>query len=133
VRLLDDRTRVTVFEGAVEVRPAEFAQTVVVCAGEQTAFSVSGSRPVQPADAGAALWGRGMMLVRDMRLNELVAELARYHRGVLRCDPAVAGLRVSGAFPIANVQASLTLLEKSLPVRINRVTPWWITVQRTED
>jgi len=59
----------------------------------------------------------------------LVAELARYHRGVLRCDPAAADLTVSGAFPVADTEASLALLAKSLPVRIGRATSYWITVQ----
>jgi transmembrane sensor len=133
VRRLDEATRVTVFEGAVEVRPIKSAQTAIVRAGEQTAFSSGALQAARPADAGAALWERGMLLARDMRLGDLVAELARYHRGVLRCDPSVAGLTVSGAFPVANVGASLTLLEKSLPVRVNRGTSWWITVQRAED
>jgi len=54
--------------------------------------------------------------------------LARYRRGVLRCDPAVADLRVSGAFPLADIDGSLRLLEKTLPVRISHVTPFWTTV-----
>ncbi|KAG1069089.1 hypothetical protein G6F55_014487 [Rhizopus delemar] len=69
-----------------------------------------------------------MLAVRNWRLADLVDELARYRRGVLRCDPAVAGLRVSGAFPLADTDGSLRLLEKTLPVRISRVTPFWVTV-----
>ena len=47
---------------------------------------------------------------------------------MLRCDPAVAGLRVSGAFPLNDIDASLRLLEKTLPVRVSKVTPYWTTV-----
>ncbi|MDR0439876.1 MAG: FecR domain-containing protein [Candidatus Accumulibacter sp.] len=129
VRYLDEITRVTVFAGAVEVRPAKSMQTVVVRAGEQTAFSADVLRAAQPADAGAALWERGMLLARDMRLGDLAGELARYHRGVLRCDPAIADLAVSGAFPVTDVAASLSLLEKTLPVRVSRAASWWITLQ----
>jgi transmembrane sensor len=132
VRRLDENTRVTVFEGAVEVRPDESGELTVVRAGEQTTFDARAAHPVRAADAGAELWTRGMLLARDMPLAELVAELARHHRGVLRCDPAAARLVVSGAFPVADTQASLDLLEKTLPVRIHRATPYWITVQRTE-
>lgn len=129
VRRLDDRTRVAVFEGAVEVRPAASTQAAVVRAGEQMAFTVGSLQAAQPADESAALWEQGMLLARDMRLDVLVAELARYHRGVMRCDPAAADLTVSGAFPVADTEASLALLEKSLPVRIGRATSYWITVQ----
>ncbi|MCY1274938.1 Protein FecR [compost metagenome] len=129
VRSLDDSTRVAVFEGAVEVRPTDSNRAAIVQAGEQMAFTARVLQAAQPADAGAALWERGMLLAQDMRLGELVDELARYHRGILRCDPAVAGLTVSGSFPVADTQASLALLEKSLPVRIGSATPYWITVQ----
>jgi transmembrane sensor len=129
VRRLDDRTRVAVFEGAVEVRPAASPQAAVVGAGEQMAFTAGALQPMQAADDNAALWEQGMLLARDMRLGALVAELDRYHRGVLRCDPAVAGRTVSGAFPVTDIEASLALLEKTLPVRIGRATSYWITVQ----
>lgn len=129
VRRLDDSTRVAVFEGAVEVRPIDASQAAIVRVGEQMAFTASALQAAQPADASAALWERGMLLAQDMSLGDLVTELSRYHRGVLRCDPAVAGLTVSGSFPVADTQASLALLEKSLPVRIGRATSYWITVQ----
>lgn len=128
VRHLDSGTRVAVFEGAVEVRPAE-SEAAVVRSDEQMAFTAHGIQPVQPTDANAALWERGMLLARDMRLGELVVELGRYHRGILRCDPAVASLLVSGAFPVADTRASLALLEQTLPVRIGQATSYWITVQ----
>jgi transmembrane sensor len=85
-------------------------------------------RPQAAVDATAASWEQGMLAVRDWRLADLVDELGRYRRGVLRCDPAVAGLRVSGAFPLNDTDASLRLLEKTLPVRVSRITPYWTTV-----
>lgn len=129
VRRLDDTTRVTVLEGAVEVRPAASVEVAVVRAGEQMAFTATALQDARPADASASLWERGMLLARDMRLEALVAELGRYHRGFLGCDPEVADLIVSGAFPVADLQTSLALLEKSLPVRISRATSYWITVR----
>lgn len=129
VRRLDDSTRVAVFEGAVDVRPAQSTAGTILLAGEQMTFTAADIQPAQPVEAGATLWESGMLLARDMRLGELVTELGRYHRGILRCDPTVAGLTVSGAFPVTDTQASLALLEKTLPVRIGRATPYWVTVQ----
>lgn len=123
------RVRVAVYEGAVEVRPArEGANPLVLAAGEQTVFSAGGAAAPVSADPLAASWADGMLAARNWRLADLVAELGRYRHGVLRCDPAVAGLRVSGAFPLNDIDASLRLLEKTLPVRVSQVTPWWITV-----
>jgi transmembrane sensor len=125
----DDSTRVAVFEGAVEVRTTKSSHAAIARAGEQMVFNATTLLVAEPADVSAELWERGMLLAREMRLGELVAELGRYHRGVLRCDPAVAGLTVSGAFSLTDIPASLALLEKSLPVRISRSTSYWITVQ----
>ncbi|XAH23697.1 FecR domain-containing protein [Xylophilus sp. GW821-FHT01B05] len=133
VRHTDTDTRLAVFTGAVQVRAAgglgSAVAQVIVREGEQLRFTASAMEPAQPVEPGAALWERGMLLARDMRLDELTAELKRYHRGVLRCDPAVAGLTVSGAFPVTNTLASLDMLEKSLPVRVESVTPYWITLK----
>jgi transmembrane sensor len=121
--------RVAVFDGAVEIRPQDAgAAAVVLPAGQQTVFNAHAVEPQAAVDAGAASWEQGMLAVRNGRLADLVDELARYRRGVLRCDPAVADLRVSGAFPLADIDGSLRLLEKTLPVRISRVTPFWTTV-----
>ena len=121
--------RVAVYEGAVEVRPARAdVSALVLAAGEQTVFTASGAAAPVPADSLAASWADGMLAARNWRLADLVDELGRYRHGVLRCDPAVAELRVSGAFPLNDIEASLRLLQKTLPVRVSRVTPWWTTI-----
>lgn len=127
-----DETRVTVFEGAVEIRPAGGGAPVVLAAGMRTAFTAAAVEPPSAADPDAALWEQGMLLARAMPLGALVAELARYRRGVLRCDLAVAGMLVSGAFPIGDVDASLALLERTLPLRVRRRADLWTTVGPAE-
>ena len=128
VRQLDrQQCHVAVFERAVEIRPLSGAVRTL-SAGEQANFDVSGVDAPSPVDDSAAFWERGMLLAKDMRLEEVVAELARYRHGVLRCAPAVANLRVSGAISLADTDAGLALLEKNLPVRIRRLTPYWISV-----
>ena len=121
--------RVAVFEGAVEIRPMSAGGSATVLpAGQQTVFNGREVQPQAAVDATAASWEQGMLAARNWRLADLVDELGRYRRGVLRCDPAVAGLRVSGAFPLNDIDAGLRLLEKTLPVRVSRITPYWTTV-----
>ncbi|MBO1112212.1 FecR domain-containing protein [Bordetella petrii] len=128
VRRLDGSTRVTVFEGAVEVRPAASTQATIVHAGEQMAFTAGALQAVQPADDNAILWKRGMLLAKDMRLGDVIAELARYRPGVLRCDPAVADMLTSGALSLTDTDAALALLSSTLPLRIEHRTRYWVTV-----
>lgn len=129
VRHFSGNTRVAVFEGAVQIRPHASAGAVILHAGEQITFSASALQAVQAAAADSILWQRGMLLARGMPLGEVVAELARYQHGVLRCAPEAASLAVWGAFPLADTGAALALLEKTMPVRVMRVTPYWTSVQ----
>lgn len=129
VRQLGDSTRLAVFEGAVEARPTDSAAAFVVRAGEQTDFTTREVQEPRPVDSTAALWAQGMWLAQDMPLGTLLAELARYRPGLLRCDPAVATMKISGAFPLGDTDASLRLLEKTRPLHIDRATPWWVTVR----
>ncbi|MRU32306.1 hypothetical protein FGX02_00885, partial [Xylella fastidiosa subsp. multiplex] len=55
-------------------------------------------------------------------------QLDRYRPGRLRCDDAVASLRVSGAFPIDDTDRALAAVERALPVRISRFTRYYVRV-----
>lgn len=129
VQQQDDRARVAVFDGAVRVHPGGAPDASLVHAGQGRAFTANRLDPVEAVTAAGDAWERGLLLARSLRLGDLVAELARYHRGVLRCDPAIADLLVSGSYSLSDVPASLALLEKTLPVSIGRRTAYWITVQ----
>lgn len=129
VRKLDggNTCRVAVFQDAIEVRPLA-GPAQILHAGEQADFGTAGvSQPLPVAEA-ATLWEQGMLLAQDMRLGDVINEMARHRPGVLRCDPAVADLRLSGAISLADTDAGLAVLEKTLPVRIGRSTRYWVTV-----
>ncbi|MCC9596910.1 MULTISPECIES: hypothetical protein [unclassified Rubrivivax] len=81
-----------------------------------------------PPPADGALWARGVLAVEDLRLDEFLAELSRYRPGWIRCEPAVAGLRLSGAFMLNDTDAVLDNLARLLPVRVLERTRYWITV-----
>lgn len=119
--------RVAVFEHAVAIRPL-IADSRILQAGEQTDFGPQQIDEPRPVDAGQALWENGMLLARDMRLGDVIADLARYRPGLLRCDPAVAELRVTGAISLKDTDAALRLLASNLPLQIEQRTPYWVTV-----
>lgn len=119
-------TRLAVFEGAVDIYPHQAEQSARLQAGEQALFSMHTLQTVMPVDNHTAAWEQGMLLARDMPLGVLVAELSRYHPGLLHYDPAIAGLIVSGAFSLQDIPGSLALLEQSLPVDVQTLGPYWI-------
>jgi len=131
VRLLASATRLSVFDGALAVMPARATPvTVTARAGQELEFTSSAVDETHAVQPTAALWEKGMLVAKDMRLATLLDELARYRRGIVRCDPAIASLRVSGAFPVHDFERSLGLLRQTLGLRTSSIGPYWITVQR---
>jgi transmembrane sensor len=63
-----------------------------------------------------------------MRLQDFVAELARYRRGFLRCDPSVANLIVSGVYSVDNTDATIASLVDALPIRVQYVSRFWVSI-----
>jgi transmembrane sensor len=131
--VLAPTARVAVTAGAVEIRPAKAVHVVqVIAAGWQAGFTEHAIGPVTALDAaGASLpaWVNGVLLADDTPLAALVEQLGRYRTGVLRCDPAVVGLRVTGAFQLRDTDNILQLLQRSLPIRISQRTRFWTTLE----
>lgn len=135
VREQDGRTYLAVIEGAIRIEPARAAANLgtVVQAGERVDFNAhTVSRPM-PVDTTATAWTQGMLLADGMRLDDFVTELARYQRGVIRCDPRIAGLRVSGAFPVSDTRRSLSMLESTYALRVSaHMNGYWTLLYPAE-
>jgi transmembrane sensor len=129
VRLQGPLTHVAVLEGSVDAQPRHGDSHLLLKAGERSAFDSTRVQQASPLDAGDLAWEHGMLLARNMRLADLLQELGRYRPGVLRCHPGVAELKVSGAFPLTDSDASLRLLADTLPVAVNGLTRYWVTVE----
>ena len=129
VRQLAGLTSVAVQESAVEIAPRTGSGNArLLHAGEQTRFSRDEVEPPHSADAHADAWARGQLVADEERLGDFLAEVARYRSGVLRVDPPIAGLRLSGVFPLADTDRILATLPSVLPVRVQWRTRYWATV-----
>ncbi|RQT69988.1 DUF4880 domain-containing protein [Burkholderia cepacia] len=129
VRQRDGATRIEVFAGAVRVQPDDAAARArVIAAGEGADFTRDAIGVQAPLDAYASAWTGGMLVASRMRLADLVAELDRYRRGRLRCDAAVADLRVSGTYPLDDPARVLDTLKATLPIDVHYLTRYWATV-----
>lgn len=132
VRQDDGRTRLAVRESRVRVRARSGAQHIIA-AGSQVAFTAAAIGEPAALDGGALAWQRGMLLADDMRLHDFALELGRYRPGIVRCDPRVAGVRVSGAFPITDTDAALVMLVSTYPVAARtRLGGYWVTLDAAE-
>lgn len=121
VRADTGMSRVDVFEGAVELTPRHRGEPVrVLAAGEYAVFTRDALTTDGTAHPGREAWARGVLMADGMRLDELIAELRRWHPLAIECAPEVAGLRVVGAFPLNEPARVLAALQASLPVSVRR-------------
>ena len=129
VRQQDGTTRVSVFEGSVELRPRRGEATPrIVAAGQQSTMTTAATSPIDAADSARQAWSRGLLLAENARLADVVADLSRHRPGYLGCTAAVADLRLVGAYDLGDTDRVLAALEATLPVRVRRILPWWVVV-----
>jgi transmembrane sensor len=124
-------TRLAVLDGRVQIelyqRP--LATPMILVAGQQTGFSDSAIGAMTHADSSLTAWTRGMLVADNMRLGDFAAELARYRHGIVRCDPKVAQLRLSGAFPLDDTRHALDMLVQTCPVKVTtQLGGYWVTI-----
>jgi len=118
-----------VFEGAVEVTPGDLpASGLRLAAGQQVRFTARHADTPEAADPLSTAWERGLLVVQRWRLADVVAELSRHRGGVLRCDPAVADLVVSGVYPLDDTDVVLASLARVLPIHVSHASRYWVTV-----
>ncbi|MWL89524.1 FecR domain-containing protein [Cupriavidus sp. SW-Y-13] len=126
VRQRENDTEVCVFQGAVEIRPRDnTAHPHVMQAGLCSVFNREAVEQAGPADTARIAWAEGFIVARSMRLDDFIAELRRYSRANLSCDPSIAGVRVSGSFPLDNLDKVLQTLSSTLFLQKETVTRLW--------
>lgn len=129
VRELQPRTHLAVLEGAVKVQLADNRQStpLIVNAGQRTDFSSYTFGQLSVADRYIGAWTQSMLMADKMRLADFVDELTRYRRGFVRLDPAIADLRISGAYPISDSQRTLNMLAQTYPILVSgHLNGYWV-------
>jgi len=126
-QLHPDGCEVDVTSGETWLTPLQAPQRALrLATGQHAMFDRQAVSAPNTADPLRLDWTRGVLHARDMRLDAFIAELARYRHGMLRCDPAVGGLRLSGTFQLDNIDGALQALPALLPVRMRSYTPYFV-------
>ncbi|QSA95766.1 FecR family protein [Methylococcus sp. EFPC2] len=121
VHLRPDRVVVAVQEGRVRV---DAQQSRELGAAQALAYDPAGEFvAVGPGESVASLtaWRQGKLIFDNRRLDEVLAEIGRYHDIRLRlADPALGKSKVSGTFFIDRLDTSLGIIADSLGVPLTR-------------
>ncbi|WP_187360176.1 FecR domain-containing protein [Chitinolyticbacter meiyuanensis] len=123
-----DSSDIAVLAGAVQLRPASGSGPTLLRAGQQARLAPGGVSQIQQAALGSGSWVDGVLHAQAMPLATLLTELERYRHGVVRCDPAIAGLPITGVFQLDQTDAVLAALPAMLPVAVRSHTRFWVSV-----
>jgi len=132
VRLIDQACRVSVLSGTATLQPLRGA-ALALQAGQQASLQAGGAGPVTALDDLLLGWRDGVLRLDDRPLGDLLRELRRYRAGVLRWEPALETLRVTGTFRLDDTDRVLTLLAASLPLEVHARTRYWVTLAAREN
>jgi len=127
VRDRDQECRAIALTAAVEI-VSKGGDRLQLQKGQEVTFDRFSFGPVSSSRSSETAWVNGLLEVRDSPLSEVIDALRPYRSGVLRLDPAIAGLRVSGLFRLDNSDLVLDSLTRTLPIRLSRHSDLWVTL-----
>lgn len=127
VRQLASGCRVSVLKGAVQVRDLK-GQLATLQGGQQASLQVSGLGAWAPFDVLQLGWRDGVLTAQNQALGDFLRELERYRPGVLRWDPRLESLRVTGSFRLDDTDRILSLLASTLGLELHSRTRYWVTL-----
>lgn len=123
VRLDNEHVAVAVLEGIVQVQAGDSRE---IHANQAISYDDRGELQTSAADDINAVtaWRRGQLVFENRRLDEVLAELQRFHDiSLTLAEPALAKLKVTGTFHTDNLDATLNIIAMTLPVDIRRHNP----------
>ena len=127
-----EESQVDLFDGAVEIHSSQSLLKLRLNAGETARFTHTSIVSPTPLFSDTPRWLNGILVADNQPLSEFIAELSRYRHGYLLADESLANLRISGAFPIADTNAILDSISRTLPVSVQRFTNYWVRVTAAE-
>lgn len=127
VRLDEQFCRVSVIDGSAQVFSVS-GETQLLAQGQQLDLRRSRLVQVESFDPALPGWREGVLMAQDQPLGDFLRELSRYRPGILRWDPALERLRVTGSFRLDDTDRVLELLAASLPLELQARTRYWVTL-----
>lgn len=127
VRQFDHGCLVSVARGTVRLEPVQ-GMPVTLQAGQRAGLGASAVGRVEAFDTRQPDWQQGVLIVENRGLGAVLRELDRYRPGVLRWDPALETLAVTGTFRLEDTDKALALLAASLPIELHYRTRYWVSL-----
>ncbi len=129
LRQAERLSELTTLEGALSVSPSN-GPGALVSPHKRVLFDTAAIVQQGAMNRGDTAWLDGWLEARKKPLATVVEALRSYRPGIIRLEPELAQLPVSGLYPLDNSDQTLEMLERQLPIRIHRYSPYWISIGR---
>lgn len=126
VHRLTDHVQVAVEHGIVDVGGQQQDGIRRLTAGQSTEVGSNWTGPTQSIDPSAiAPWRESRLVFYGETLSHVVERLEQMRPGrIVIATPSLATRKVSGAFPNADVDATLAAVADTFGARVSSITPW---------
>jgi transmembrane sensor len=130
VRQYTNQNAVILLEGKVKASLTDKSiskqDALILSPGEQIVFRDNQLvRSSYPDINAANAWKKGQLQMNFVTLKKALAEISRYRRGgIMLLDRDLAQRQINAAIDLNQLDAWLTALETTLPLRIHRLGPW---------
>ncbi len=120
-----------VYEGAVNLWQTDQLSfsPLRIESGQKLVFDQNGLSELMAADSNDLAWQQNILVVDAILLSDFVKELGYHHHGWIHCDNSVRHMRVSGSYPLDDIDRVLRALTTSLPIELVYRTRYWITLK----
>ncbi|SEG84781.1 FecR family protein [Marinobacterium lutimaris] len=123
----EQQTRIELYQGSARLISAA-GSSLALSPGQSTRLIGTSITAPVAASADTSAWTEGRLVAEQMPVDRFIHELARYRSGILRVDPALNQLKVSGVFSVRDTDRALDQLSRILPVSITYLTPFLVNV-----
>lgn len=130
VRRRNDGIHVLVTEHAVAFASHDATTALVVEEGQGARWTRDGGALESVDLYAATAWRRGLLLVEDQSLSDVVSEIDRYFPGFIVVTDDVRDIRVSGVFNTDDPNAALDLLARTFDLKLARAGDAAILISR---
>ncbi|MEQ8229467.1 MAG: FecR family protein [Rhodospirillales bacterium] len=133
LRMVGDTVAVAVEDGrvAIDLEGRNLTSDAVLQAGDRLQIDL-GSRVVRKSHPAAGIdttWRTGRLDVDDWSVADVLAELDRYHQGlIVMHDDAFGRRRVSGSYDLTRPQQAVQSVATAQGGTVRRLSPWILLV-----
>ncbi|MGE7815435.1 FecR domain-containing protein [Pseudomonas sivasensis] len=129
IRQLASGCLVSVLKGTVQVRDLS-GQMATLQAGQQAPLKAGGLGARALFDVLQLGWRDGVLTAQNQPLGDFLRELERYRPGVLRWEPRLETLRVTGSFRLDDTDRIINLLASTLALDVQYRTRYWVSLRK---